>query len=92
MATAIPTSGKAVAAFLAGLLSVACGLLALSSRSDLFLAGVPLFWLLALVLGILSRGEIRRAAGRLDGKSLAGWGMGIPTVGFTLGFLLLPAT
>ena len=88
----MPISGKAVAAFLAGMGSVLSGFLALSSTSDHFLAAVPLFWLLALVLGIRGYGEIRRSAGGLAGRSLALWGMCIPAVGFFLGFLLLPAT
>lgn len=92
METANPTSNKAAATFLAGLLAVACGVLALTSRSDLFLAGILLFWLLAILLGVRTRGEIRRADGRLEGSALALGGMCLPAVGFVLGFLLLPAT
>lgn len=92
METAAPTSGKAVAAFLAGVTSVVCGVLTLATRSDWFLVGIILFWLLAIVLGVRSRAEIRRADDQLNGKTLAGWGMGVPAVGFALGFLLLPAT
>jgi hypothetical protein len=92
MGAASRTSGQAAAALLAGLLSVACGVLALASESDLFLLGVVLCWLLALVLGVWSWVAIGRASGRLRGKTLAGWGMGAPLVGFGLGFLLLPAT
>jgi hypothetical protein len=85
-------SGKAVAAFLAGLSSVACGLLTLASGSDLFLLGVVLFGALALGLEISSRIEIKRSPSTLRGKALAGWGMGLPAGGFALGFLVLPAT
>jgi hypothetical protein len=86
------TSGKAVAAFLAGISSVACGVFALASASDLFLVGIPLFMLLALVLGWRAWIEVGRSAGALSGKALAGWGTAIPVVGVGLGFLLLPAT
>ncbi len=90
MGTTTRTSGKAMAAFYAGLLSAACGLLALASRSDLFLLGVVLSAALAFALGVRSWVEIHRAAGALEGKSLAGWGMGIPAGGFALAFLVLP--
>jgi hypothetical protein len=92
MEKAVPTSGKAMVAFAAGLLSVLCGIIALVGSSDLFLAGVPLFWLLALVLGVWGLAGIRRAAGGLGGSGLACGGIGLPVAGFTLGFLLLPAT
>src|SRR5687768_4824835 len=90
MATTTPVSGKA-AACLAGLLSVACGLLALASRSDLFLVGVVLFSVLALVLGAWRWLEIKRASGGLRGQAFVAWGIGIPAGGLALGFLLLPA-
>ena len=77
---------------LAGLLAVACGFLAVLSRSDLFLVGVAVCWLLAIVLGVRGWRAIRRAAGGLRGKTLAGWGMGVPLLGAGLGFILLPAT
>ncbi len=90
MKTAIRTSGKAVVAMVTGILAVVSGMLANSSRSDLFLLGIPLFWGLAVVFGVVARIDIKRAAGTLAGKRLAAWGMGIPTGGFALGFLLLP--
>jgi hypothetical protein len=92
MSAAARANGKAVAAFLAGWLSLACGLLALRPASDPFLLGVVLFWALALLLGLRSRAEIKRARGRLRGRALAGWGMGLPAGGLVLGGLLLPAT
>jgi hypothetical protein len=90
MTPAIRISGKAVLAMVTGMLAIVSGILANSSRSDLYLLGIPLFWGLALVLGVVARKEIKRAGGALIGKGLAAWGMGIPTVGFGLGFLLLP--
>ena len=92
MGTPIRTSGKAVAAFLAGLLSVACGFLAIARRSDLFLVGVVLSSGLAIVLGVRSWVEVGRNPGSLRGKAFAGWGATIPLVGLALGFLLVPAT
>ena len=90
MTTATRTSGKAVLAMVTGILALFSGILANSSRSDLFLLGIPLFWGLAIVFGVIARIDIKRAVGTLTGKGLAAWGMGIPTVGFGLGFLLLP--
>lgn len=92
MGMATRTSGKTLAALAAGLLSLACGLFALGSGSDLFLVAVVILGDLAFLLGIRGRIEIGRSEGRLRGKALAGWAMGIPTGGFALGFLLLPAT
>jgi len=86
------SSGKAVGAFFMGLLSVACGFLALVSESDVLLLGVVLFWVLALVLGICGLREIKRSVGGLCGKGFAAWGIGIAPTGLVLGFLLLPAT
>jgi hypothetical protein len=92
METATPTSGKARVAFVAGLLSVLCGVVALVGSEDWLLAGVPLFWLLALILGIWGLADISRAAGGLGGSGVACSGMGLPVAGFAFGFLLLPAT
>jgi hypothetical protein len=86
MGTAIRTSAKAVAVFLAGLLSLACGLLALAS-SDLFLTGVALLMVLALALAVLSWKE-----SGLRGATLAGLGMTLSAGGFALVFLRLSAT
>ena len=57
-----------------------------------WLLGILFFGILAFVLGISSRMQIKRAEGKLWGAALAGWGMGISVVGLGLGFLLLPAT
>jgi hypothetical protein len=86
------TSGKAVLGLVSGLLSFACGFLALTSGLDPFLLGVVLFGGSALVLGFRGWAEIKRAPDRLRGKGVAGWGLGVATAGFVLGFLLLPAT
>jgi hypothetical protein len=86
------TSRTVAAAFLSALLSLACGVLAVVSESDGFLVGVALFAVLALVLGVLGWVRVGRAPDRLRGKALAGWGIGLPTGGVALGFLLLPAT
>ncbi len=92
MGTAPITSVKAVLALVLGLLSLACGILVFVSGTDLFLLGVAGFWLAALVLGIRSLLQIKRAPDRLRGKALAGWGIGVSSGGIALGFLLLPAT
>ena len=91
MRPAIRTSRTAVAAFLSALLSVACGVLVLASDFDLFLAGVVLFAVLAIVLGIIAWIQVKRASDRLRGKALAGWAIGLPAGGVALGFLLVPA-
>ncbi len=91
MTSPVQTSHKAIAAFTLGLLALGSGFLALVSSSDFFLLGVPVFAVLAIVFGIMGRREVKRAPGRLQGKALAGWGMGIPVGGCCLGFLLLPA-
>jgi hypothetical protein len=85
------TSWVCVFTFIAGLLTVGCAVLALGSASDLFLIGVVAFTVLTVVLGIYSWQKISSAAGRLRGKRLSGWGMGMPVCGFGLGFLLLPS-
>jgi hypothetical protein len=92
MDAAIRTSGAAAAALLMGVLSLACGLLAVATRFDLFLIGVVVFGILTFVLGIRGWRAVNRAPAALRGKALAVWGMLIPAGGFALGFLLLPAT
>jgi hypothetical protein len=84
-------SKGAVAAFLSGILSLSSGFLAQVTDDDFFLIGIPVFFLLALILGIKGRRAIARNPGQLRGKALAGWGMGLPVGGICLGFLLLPA-
>jgi len=91
MGTPSRTSRKAVAAFVSGLLSVACGLLAVLSEHDLFLGGIVLFVVAALLLGWRGIVEVGRAPATLTGKGLAAWGMALPPAGLALGFLLLPA-
>lgn len=90
MAAEAPVNSKTVAAFLLGLLALACGLLVLFGAPDFLLLGVPLFWGLAVPVGLLGRREVRQSQGRLKGKALAAWGMGLPAAGACLGFLLLP--
>jgi hypothetical protein len=86
------TSPKAALAFAFGLLSLGSGLMALLARSDLFRLGVPVGLVLALTFGILGLREVRGSSGRFTGRALAGWGIGLPVGGMSLGFLLLPAT
>ncbi len=72
-----PTDGKATASLVFGILSILCfGVL----------AGIP-----AIILGHLSRGEVKRSMGRLSGAgmALAGLIMGYVSIGITL--LLIPA-
>jgi hypothetical protein len=91
MASLNRISAKAAASFGAGILSLVCGFLAVASSSDLFLIGVPAFFVAAVILGMLGRRDIRRAPANLRGKALAAWGMAIPVGGIGLGFFLLPA-
>jgi len=91
MNSSVRISTKAAAAFCFGTLSLFSGFLALLSDSDGFLVGVPVFFVLAVILGILGRREIKRQPGRFADKALAGWGMAIPVGGVCLGFFLLPA-
>ena len=91
MSSGVRISTKAAAAFCFGILSLFSGFLTFLSDSDRFLIGVPVFFVLALILGILARREIKRQPGRFAGKGLAGWGMAIPVGGVCLGFFLLPA-
>ena len=91
MRSAIRTS-RTAAAFLSGLLSVTCGVLTLTSGSDLFLVGVVFLAVSALVLGILGRRKVKQSPDCLRGNTLAGWGIGLPVGSVILGFLLLPAT
>jgi lysylphosphatidylglycerol synthetase-like protein (DUF2156 family) len=86
------TSGKAVLTLVFGLSSLVCGFLALVAENDLLLVAVVLFAIAAVVLGVLSRLEIKRASGSLRGKALVGWGIGTPVGGFGLAFLILPMT
>lgn len=92
MDTAVKTSGRAVAAFALGLLSLACGFLALVRCQDLFLLVILVSLFPALVLGVGGLRQIRRAPGRLRGKSLAAWGIGLPVGSLVLGVVLLPVT
>jgi hypothetical protein len=82
---AASTSRSAPAAFAAGLLALACAVLAFCTESDLPLPGVLLFSGLALFLWRRSK-----AAGRLRGSSLAGWGAALAAGGAVLSFVLLP--
>ena len=91
MSSGLRISTKAAAAFCFGILSLFSGFLAFLSDSDGFLIGVPVFFVLALILGILARREIKRHPGRFAGKGLAAWGMAIPVGGVCLGFFLSPA-
>jgi uncharacterized protein DUF4190 len=72
-----PTDGKATASLVFGILSLTC----LS-----ILAGIP-----AIILGHLSRGEVKRSMGRLGGggMALAGLIMGYISIGLSL--LFIPA-
>ena len=72
-----PTDGKATASLVFGILSILClGIL----------AGIP-----AIILGHLSRGEVKRSMGRVSGAgmALAGLIMGYISIGVTL--LIVPA-
>ena len=91
MDTTTGTSSKAMAGFLAGVLSLACGVLVLITQSDWFLVGIVVFLALAVVLGWRAWVEDGPSSGILTGRSLAGWGMALPIAGCGLGFILLPA-
>jgi uncharacterized membrane protein HdeD (DUF308 family) len=92
MDAAIRTSRAAATALVMGVLSLACGLLAVVTRFDEFLIGVVAFGVLTFVQGIRGWRAVKRSPASLRGKGLAMWGMAIPVGGFALGFLLLPAT
>lgn len=82
MNDAIRTSGKAIASFVLGLISLVCALF----------AGIP-----ALVLGLLALSDISREPQRLKGRGLAIAGVALGSIGCVLGTvgvliaLLLPA-
>src|SRR5207253_7729097 len=78
MASLNRISAKATASFGAGILSLVCGFLAVASSSDLFLIGVPAFFVAAVILGMSGRRDIRREPAKLRGKALAAWGMAFP--------------
>jgi len=84
-------SNKASAAFILGLLSLGSGFLAIWSGTDFILLGL-LGGPLAIIFGILGLQDVGRSSGRLTGKALAGWGIGLPIGGFCLGLVLIPAT
>jgi uncharacterized membrane protein HdeD (DUF308 family) len=92
MGASVRTSRAATAAFVMGVLSLLCGVLAVATRFDLFLIGVVVFGILTFVLGIRGWMAVKRSPAALHGKALAVWGMLIPVGGFALGFLLLPVT
>lgn len=82
MTEVIRTSGKAIASFVLGLISLVCSLF----------AGIP-----ALVLGLLALSDISREPQRLKGRGLAFAGVALGSIGCVLGTvgvliaLLLPA-
>ncbi len=78
MGTLTRTSGKAVAAFFAGVLFIACGVLVLLSEFGLFLVGIVLFFGVAVVLGWLALVEIERTSETLTGRSIVGCGVAFP--------------
>ncbi|HBI46555.1 MAG TPA: hypothetical protein DDY78_27430 [Planctomycetales bacterium] len=88
----IRTSWAAATALVTGVLSLACGVLAVVTRFDLFLIGVVVFGILTFALGIRGWMAVKRSPAVLRGKALAVWGMLIPVGGFALGFGLLPVT
>ncbi len=90
MSTVTRTSGKAVSTLVLGVSSLVCGYLGLVVENDWFLVAVVVFAALAVVLGVLSRIDIKRASGGLRGKGLVTWGIGTPLCGFGLAFLILP--
>jgi hypothetical protein len=90
MGTRPPISGKAVLTLGLGLLSVACGILAVPAESDLLVFGALVFWFAALGLGIISLVEIRRASDGLRGRGLVYGGIGFASCGIVLGILFVP--
>jgi uncharacterized membrane protein HdeD (DUF308 family) len=92
MGAVIRTSSAAAAAFIMGVLSLLCGVLAVATRFDQFLIGVVVFGILTFVLGIRGWMAVKRSPAALRGKALAFWGMLILIGGFALGFMLLPVT
>ena len=85
------TSGKASAAFVLGLVSLASGFLAIIVGTDLALLGL-LGGPLAILFGILALRDMGRSSGQVTARTLAKWGIGLPIGGLGLGLVLLPAT
>jgi len=73
----VPTSGKAIASLVLGILGITCFWI---------FAGIP-----AILLGFSARKDIRQAAGRLSGKGLATAGIivGFCSIVFSLGLFLV---
>jgi hypothetical protein len=92
MSPAIRTSRTAAAAFLSALLSLACGVLAFTPEADLFLAGLALFAVLAIILGVVRWVQVGRTPDPFRGNALLGWAVAFTGGGLALGFVLLPAT
>jgi len=69
------TSGKAIASLVLGLFSILSCMM--------FLTGVP-----GIILGHMAKSDIARARGRLTGKGMANWGLGLSYTG-TAVFLLM---
>jgi hypothetical protein len=90
MGTGPPTSGKAVLTLCLGLLSVACGVLAIPAESDLLALGMLVCWLAACVLGLATWVGIRRAPDKVRGRVLVGVGIGVASGGGVLAVLLVP--
>jgi hypothetical protein len=95
MACSVPsvrTSGKATASLILGFLSFGSGVLAVVLDFYPLVLGVVVFFLLAVVFGLLGWRDIKRSGGQLGVPSWAGWGIGTSVAGILLGFLVFPAT
>ncbi len=75
--TAPETSGKATASMVCGILSLVCfG----------FLTGIP-----AVILGHISKSEIKNSAGRLKGDGMATAGLILGYISIAIGLIIMPA-
>jgi hypothetical protein len=85
------TSRAARASLVLGLLCLFFGLMAVFTLAPVLALGVFVFFLPALVLGIVAYVRIHRNAGWLHGEGIASWGIGA-TIAGALVSLMIPAT
>jgi hypothetical protein len=82
------TSRKAIASLLLGIATLIVGFWTAGSRSLPVFVLTILICLIALILGILGRREVIKNESDLQGKGLAGCGIGMSIAGPILGLVL----
>jgi hypothetical protein len=88
MATPTRFSGKAMVSLFLGIAALILGIWTAGSRSLPVFALSILVGLIALILAIVSRREVFKSDFELQGKGMAGWGMGMSIAGPILGVAL----